>query len=145
MSDLASILLTPANRDQVLAECVEIIDQRVSAGGLLIRATYSALGKLSPGFTRRATEKLLPAFCDALDPLYQQFRLSGDADFTGFLLANDAAVVDRLLSVTDRRVDGIDNSVVRGAYVRLRPRAETEVHAALPAIAEMTARRVQRA
>jgi hypothetical protein len=137
---LADIVLTAANKDALVADCVKLTESRIaSRGGLrgaAVKTGIAVLKKARPDILQRAVQALLPEFVTALDPLYQDFAAAPArgrrSDFSQFLQQHSDGAVEALLGVTDARVERVHNSAVKSVYARLRGGAEHEVGAALP-------------
>ena len=137
MPALADIVLTAANKDALVADCVKLTENRIAGRGGVRRAAVktgvAVLKKARPDILQRAVQVLLPDFVGALDPLYQDFSVRPDPDdFGRFLERRSDAAVGALLGVTDARVARMQTKAVRSVYKRLRGGAEHEVGAALP-------------
>lgn len=117
---------------------MRLIETQVAARGGLrgmsLKTGLAVLKAARPGVLERAVQRLLPEFIDALEPLYQAFRASSDRDFAVFLGKHGRDATQALLAVADLRVREA-SPAVQGAYARLRKLAESEVEAALPAVA----------
>lgn len=145
MPALADIVLTAANKDGLLADCVKLTESRIAGRGGLrgaaVKTGVAVLKKARPDILQRAVQVLLPEFVGALDPLYQDFSaafsvdLSGKpagGDFGAFLRQRSGDAVEAMLGVTDARVARVQNAAIKSVYARLRGGAEQEVGAALP-------------
>lgn len=121
----------------MVANCTRLIEQRVADnGGVLVRTTFQLLRTAWPDFVPRAVNRLLPEFIRALEPLYQRYRAQDGVQFNEFLTRHSDEAAQALLAVTDKRVEQTGNRMVMGAYGRLRPRAEQQVIAAVPALGQ---------
>lgn len=137
MPALADIVLTAANKDALLADCVKLTESRIAdrggVRGTAVKAAVAMVRKAIPDILQRAVGLLLPEFVVALDPLYQEFAAApAGADFGHFLQRRSDAAVGAVLGVTDARAAKVKNAVVKSVYARLRGNAEHEVGAALP-------------
>ena len=137
MPALADIVLTAANKDALVADCVKLTESRIAGrGGLRGAAVKTGVGllkKARPDILQRAVQILLPEFVGALDPLYQDFSARpGRDDFAAFLQRRSGDAVEAMLGVTDARVARVHNAAIKSVYARLRGGAEHEVDAALP-------------
>ena len=136
---LRDALLTPEKKATVINECVSLIDEQVAAkgglSGLAVKAAYSAVKGIKPGFIAQVVDKLLPEFADALDPIWEEGAQKGDP--AGHLVGNRSRVADALLSVTDAKSKNAKSAVVRGSYEKLRSSAKKHVEEAVPALAKL--------
>ena len=141
---LTDLLLAPQRRQQLIVDCVQLIEahveQRGGLKGMALKTGMAMLKKAKPALLPRATALLLPEFVAALEPLHQEFRASGGADFRGFMLSRSDAATLALLQVADARIDESDSAAVKSTYFRLRGSAEIEVAAAIPRLAELIGR-----
>lgn len=141
MNPLESTLPTSDRREQLIADCVRLIESQVASRGPIRRIALGAglavLEAIKPRALHRAVANLLPDFATALDPLYQRFLASKRVDFSQFLAEHPAEAVAALIAVTDQRARASANAVIRATYERLRGGAETEVRNALPALGRM--------
>ena len=66
MATLKDILLVPANRPKVIADCTKLIDEEVdSKGGLTgfaIKAAYALVKAVKPGFITEAVDHMVDDF-----------------------------------------------------------------------------------
>lgn len=146
MQSLLEVLLAPAQRDIVVNQVVDLIENHVASRsglrGMSLKTGLAMLKKAKPGILPRATQKLLPEFVEALDPLYQTYRQDQGTDFAAFLIAQKSAAIRTLLQTTDARVAQA-SPTTQSVYQRLRGGAEAELTAAFPALAELLARHVR--
>lgn len=147
MAALADIVLAPAKKDALMAECVGLAEDQVASRGglrgLTVRAGLKMIKAARPDIMQRAVNRLLPEFLAALEPLYQEYASSvarQGQDFAAFLGGRPQAAVAALLGVADARVALNPNAAVKSIYARLRGGAEHEVGAALPRFAELLSR-----
>lgn len=143
MGSLADILLAPARKDALVADCVQLIEQHVAGrGGLKGVGLKTAVGVLKaakPDILARAMQRLLPDCAAALDARYQTSRREG-RDFGAELLNREDETCSALLRVADQRVAASQNAAARKVYARLRGSAEDEVKLILPRLAPLIAR-----
>ena len=136
---LSEKLMDASKRSQVIDDCCRLIDEEVSSkgglSGLAVKAGYAAVKGVKPGFVAHVVERLLPEFADKLDPLWSEGVEKGNPE--GHLTANRSRAADALLSVTDAKAKGSSNSVVRGAYDKLRGSAKKHVEEAVPRLSRL--------
>lgn len=146
MSSLAHDLQLDSRPDELVAQCLALIHRQIDSGGRLrrmsLRAALAILDSIRPQALNRLIHRLLPAFAEALDPLYVQFSESQRDEFSPFLMTHSAPAVAALLGVADSQVAHSGHTALRAAYKRLRPGAENEVRAALPGLAELISARL---
>jgi hypothetical protein len=140
MTALPDVLTEASKKDAVILDCVELIDAEVrdksGISALVIKAAYSTVKGIKPGFIQEVVAHLLPDFAQALDPLYQDAKTQGRpvADFFG---SNTSKVADALLSITDARAARAKNPMVKGTYEKLRGQAKKNVESAVPRLGKM--------
>jgi len=136
---LRDTLLDESKKTAVVADCCTLVDEEVATkgglSGLAVKAGYAAVKGVKPGFIREVVEKLLPEFCDKLDPLWDEAK--GTADAVKFMGDQRARVADALLSVTDGKIKSAKSSLVRGTYDKLRGSAKKNVEEAVPRLARL--------
>jgi hypothetical protein len=148
MPALADIVLTANNQNALIADSVQLIEDRIAARGglrgIAMKTSLSLLKAARPDMLTRAMRVLLPEFVSVLDPLYQDFAAASakdrQGDFASFLRSRSDLAVAALLGVTDARAARAQNPLVKSVYGRLRGGAESEVEAALPDFAKILSR-----
>jgi hypothetical protein len=143
MGSLGEALTNEAKKSEVVDACCEVIDQEVAdkggLSGLAIKAGYSAIKGVKPGFVRKVVSDLLPEFATALDPIYQEGVKAGQPAGSYFE-ANSGRVADALLAITDAKAGRSQSGVVKGTYDKLRGTAKKNVEAAVPRLGKLIAR-----
>jgi hypothetical protein len=127
-------------RHQVVDDAVKVLDAEVSdkggLGGLAIKAAFSVVKGIKPGFIRDVVDTLLPDFLKALDPIYQESVTAGKRPGE-YLKAHAGRVADALLSITDARAARAERPVIKSTYEKLRPSAKKHVESAAPRLASL--------
>jgi hypothetical protein len=135
MKSLVESLLSPADRAALQADTVAMVEQfiakRGGLKGMAYKTGYAMLKKARPGIVERATERMLPDFLAALEPLYREFQTAPTADFAAFLQQHTGRAVRSLLGVADARAAKASDNV-RRTYDKFRDGAEDEVTRLLP-------------
>lgn len=135
----SDILNDQNKKDSVVADCVKLIDEQVSAksgmGGMVWKTAYGAVKGVMPGYIEGAVERLMPECLPALDSMWSEGVQTGNP--VEYLSQNRSRTADALLGITDARIEKTNNGVVRGAYKQLRGSAKSEVEAAVPGIAKI--------
>ncbi|AZG45990.1 DUF6918 family protein [Gordonia insulae] len=134
MSDsLLSLLDT--DRAGVVGDLAVVIDAEVSdqkgLSGAAVKTAYAAAQKVKPGVVKSATDKMLPDFLSALQPLWDS-KPAGVA-FGDHLVANSDTAAEALLTVTDDQASTAKPALAK-AYNSLRGKAKGYVVAALPRV-----------
>ncbi|HRG97955.1 MAG TPA: hypothetical protein PLR99_17000 [Polyangiaceae bacterium] len=140
MPTLSEVLTNEAKKSQVIKDCCELIDAEVKdksgISGLAIKAGFSAVKGIKPGFVEHAVEDLLPEFARVLDPLFQDAKGASRTAHEHFS-AHSAKVADALLQITDAKATRAKNTIAKGAYEKLRGTAKKNVEAAAPRLGKM--------
>lgn len=132
-------------REAVVADCVKLIDQQVSAkkgmGGMAMKAAYGTVKGIGAGYISGAVERLLPEVLSALDPMWAEGVEAGDP--VAHLTDHQAQTADRVLSVTDTRAEKTSNGVIRSVYSNFRKSVKGDVESAVPGLAQIIGQRLQ--
>ncbi len=138
---LQEILLAPATRPQVLADCHALLEQEVGSmsgiSGTAVKLAYKTVITFAPGHVRFMVESLLPHMVDKLQPFWSDFSTSGGSEFGDYLAKRGEEVSEALLSVTDARAEASDRPTIIKAYSSVRGSAARHVEAALPQVGTM--------
>jgi len=133
---LQDILLAPDTRPQVVADCLTLIQQEVSAksgiSGTAVKLAYKTVNAFASGYLQHMVESLLPDMADKLEPYWADFAASGASGFGDYLVKRGDEVCEALLSVTDARAAASDRPTIIKAYRGVRGGAAKHVAAALP-------------
>ncbi len=140
MSTLPEILTNEAKKGLVVDDCCALIDAEVKdkggISGLAIKAGYSAVKGVKPGFVRNVVTDLLPEFARVLDPMFQEAK-QASKPVSDFFSARSAEVAEALLALTDEKAKHSKNGMVRGTYDKLRGTAKKNVEAAVPRLGKL--------
>ena len=138
MPSLAQRLIQNHRREQLIDEVSDLVhfqvENQTGLRRLGLKAAIAVLNAIQSNAVRHVVSDLLPKFADALDPLFQEFHRSSGRDFSDFLRQHPEETVNALISVTDERAESFGHAAVSKVDARLRPTAENEVRAALPAL-----------
>ncbi|QDP96099.1 hypothetical protein FOE78_09480 [Microlunatus elymi] len=133
---LSEKLLAEPARTAVISDLVVVVEQEVGEkkgiSGTAVKAGYGAVRKVMPDLSKRAVVRLLPDCAVALDPFWDDFRTSGEAEFGKYLAGRGDEASQALLAVTDAKVAATSREVIKKAYKPLRGKAGDHVQAALP-------------
>ena len=128
-----------AVRKEIAADCTQLIDRIVSAKsgltGLAFKATYGVVKGIGADYVPGAINRLLPETCAALDPIWEEGKQKGDP--VTYLSDRKDRTADIILSTTDTRIANNGNSVIKGAYNKLRKSVKGDVAAAVPELAQI--------
>lgn len=135
MASLREMLGSGDKRQRVIEDSLDVAEAEVNdksgLSGIAIKTAYKVVKGVSPGFLRQAVDHMLDQFLDALDPIYQE-AVSRGVPPAQHLQANADRAADALLSITDARAKSAKNTLVKGAYDKLRGSAKKHVVAAMP-------------
>ena len=141
MATLQEMLLAPAIRPTVVADCEDLVTDQVAelsgVTGAAMKLAYNTVRKFDANHIHGMIETILPNVADALQPYWAQFSeefTPSSGDFGGFLAAREDEVAEALLAITDRRRDNSVRPTIVKAYNTIRGRASKQVKAALPAL-----------
>jgi hypothetical protein len=140
MATLTEVLNDETKKGQVVKDCCDLIEAEVKdkggISGLAIKAGYSTVKGIKPGFIEKAVTDLLPDFAKALDPLCDDAR-AASKPVADYFSANAPKVADALLAITDAKADRAKSGVAKSAYEKLRGSAKKNVEAAAPRLGRM--------
>jgi hypothetical protein len=141
MATLQEMLLAPAIRPTVVADCEDLVTDQVAelsgVTGAAMKLAYNTVRKFDANHIHGMIETILPNVADALQPYWAQFSeefTPSSGDFGGYLAAREEDVAEALLAITDRRRDNSVRPTIVKAYNTIRGRASKQVKAALPAL-----------
>ncbi len=145
MANLSDVLNDDSKKNQIVDECVVLLDAEVSdkggISGFAIKAGYGAVKGIRPGFVRHVVSDLLPEFANGLSPLIAEAQDKGSA-IGKYLEQNASRVADALLAITDAKAQRAKNAVVKGAYDKLRGMAKKNVESAVPRLGKLVEKHV---
>jgi hypothetical protein len=140
MASLVEALTEEGKKKDVVRDCCELIDAEVKdkggISGLAIKAGYSTVKGIKPGFIEKAVEDLLPEFAKVLDPIYADAK-SQNKSAADFFASNPSRVADALLSITDDKAARAKSGVAKSAYDKLRGSAKKNVEQAVPRLGKL--------
>jgi hypothetical protein len=143
MATLAEVLTSDEKKAAVVEDCCTLIDQEVAdkggLSGLAIKAGYSAVKGIKPGFVKHVVGDLLPEFAKVLEPVYAEAKAS-NGGVSAFFSNHSGRVADALLSITDGKAEKSNSGVVKGTYQKLRGTAKKNVEAAVPRLGKLIER-----
>jgi hypothetical protein len=140
MASLVEALTDESRKNNVVKDCCDLIDAEVKdkggISGLAIKAGYSTVKGIKPGFVEKAVEDLLPEFARVLDPIYSDAK-AANKPVSDFFSSNPSRVADALLSITDAKASRAKSGVAKSAYDKLRNSAKKNVEAAVPRLGRL--------
>lgn len=144
---LADILLADDYRDTVVERISAVIEEQVAnrkgfAGAGLRTAIKMAKATRGDTVVSEAVNRLLPDYCEALEPHFQQFRDSDETDFPAFVKAREDVIAEDMVAVIDRRAEKSNHQTFRKMHKQLRSTVGGEVRVALPHLAQLVQARL---
>jgi hypothetical protein len=140
MATLKERLGGTEKRQQVIDEACLVLDAEVAdksgLSGIAVKAAFSLIKGVKPGFIRQAVDHLLDDFLDVLEP-FQREAIEQRKTPGAHLQAEAARVAEALLAVTDAKAKRAENPVVMKTYEKLRPSAKKHVEAAAPRLGRL--------
>lgn len=136
---LSDGLSNPNKKSVIVADCTKLLDTQVAnmggVSGLGLKAAYSVVKGIRPTYCKDAIEGLLPQSLNALDPIWSEGIQGGNP--AGHLTQNRDRAANALLAITDARIEKSNNTIVKGAYTKLRNSAKKHVEDAIPGLAKI--------
>ena len=130
--------------DQVVKDCVEIVRDEVTQkrgmSGVVIKTGFKLIEKVRPNILDDLFYSLLPAFIERLKPFYDDYQSHGQnssVELSAYLISRATDVASSLLTVTDMRAQKSKMKTLVSAYKKLRPLAQEQIVAALPALTRL--------
>jgi hypothetical protein len=140
MATLSEVLTSSEKKAAVVEDCLVIIQQEVDdksgLSGMAIKAGYTAVKSIRPGFLKQVVNDLLPEIARAVEPIYDEAKKKG-AKTSEHFVANAGRASDALLAITDGRAQRTKSGVVKATYERLRGTAKRNVEAAIPRLGKL--------
>ena len=141
MGALKDKMLAPGVRANVLADCVQVIEEEVAGKGgitgLAIKGAYKMVKAVGPNIVREAMDGLLNDFTGRLEPFFDEWQQKGAGTPLGsYLSSRSGQVANALLGITDDRAKRASGTLKK-AYETLRPTGQKHVEEAVPRIARV--------
>ena len=139
---LPEILLSDERREEVVRDCVNLVDtevgRRKGVSGFAIRNGYKMVKKLNGGkMIPTAVNDLLPEFAVAIEPFHAAYRSTNSTSFASYISGREGELSDALLSITDEKAQHAQNRVLKGVYDKLRPTAKRNLDESMPEVARL--------
>ena len=147
MGALSDVIQDQTRRRAVVDDGIRAIEAEVASkrglSGMAVKAGFKVVRGIKPGFIGMALDHLLDDFSARIDPFYDQWRDGGSkGQLRDHFVANNAAIANALLGVTDARAQNAKNKAVKKAYDKLRPQGVEHVKAAMPRVGDLVAKHV---
>jgi hypothetical protein len=140
MSTLVEAIGKDPIRQQVIADCVDLIDAQVKQKGMLIRSAYTTIKAIKRKFVPETVDALLDDWLGKIQPHYDKWAAAKSSTFTDYVVARSDDVAEDLLSVTDERAAKTSHSTAKKMYARMRDGAKKNVVEAIPELAKLIER-----
>ena len=139
MKQLKDLVTEEASRQQVIQDCVALIDAEVKSksglGGVAVKAAYAVVKAIHPKIIIESVNSLLDDFIGQLQQFYGRYQEEGaSGSLESYLQRRPGEVAEALLSITDQRARRATNKTLVKAYNKLRPKGKVHVEAAVPGI-----------
>ena len=133
---LADLVGVDPNRSEVVAACVELVDQEVKAKkgikGVAIKGAYGTVKRIKPRFVGETVDALFDDWLARMQPHFEAWQDAGNGSFSEYVAAHADEVADDLLKVTDERAATSKHKTATRLYNKLRPKAKIDVASAAP-------------
>ncbi|MCX7594753.1 MAG: hypothetical protein N2235_13510 [Fischerella sp.] len=144
---LSDELLNPNKRSMVVDDCCNMIEAQLASksgiSGMALKTAFAALKGIKPGYIPYVVDLLLPECFTALDPIWSEGVEKGDP--VEHMIASRSRTADALLSVTDAKAKNVKRQIVRGTYEKLRSSAKQHVEEAVPDLAKVIDKHINKA
>jgi hypothetical protein len=146
MPNLADILRAE-KRPAVIADCVKLVDEEVSAkkglSGVAIKGAYGAVKAIKPGIVTEMVDSLLDDWVARLEPHFQAWQAGAGGNLADFLSGRADQGGEDLLAVTDERAQRTKHKTAKKIYDKLRPSAKRNVSAGVPRLGALVERHLR--
>jgi hypothetical protein len=145
---LAEKLTVEPKREQVVTDCVGLIDAEVKSkgglSGIAVKGAYGVVKTVKPRFVAEVVDGMLDEWVAKLEPFYATWQAeAGGKGFGDYLVARHGDAAEALLEVTDGRAKVSKNGSVRKMYEKMRPSAKKHVEEALPRLGALIERQAK--
>ena len=127
-------------RQQVVADCVDLIDAQVKQKGFVIKSAYATIKAIKKRFVPEVVDSLLDEWLGKLQPHYDKWAAAKQGSFSDHVIARSDDVAEDLLSVTDARAQKTSHTTAKKMYQRMRDTAKKNVVEAIPELSRMIER-----
>ena len=127
-------------REQVIAECCDLIDHQVKQKGFMMKTAYATIKAIKKKFIPEVVDALLDDWLGKIQPHYEKWQAQTGTSFSDFIVARSDDVAEDLLSVTDQRAQSTSHTTAKKMYMRMRDSAKRNVIEAIPALSRLIER-----
>ena len=142
MSTLVEQIGKPPKREQVIEDCVALIDAQVKQKGFVIKSAYATIKAIKKRFVPEVVDSLLDDWLGKIQPHYDKWSATKPSTLADFLVARSDDVAEDLLSVTDARAEKTSHTTAKKMYLKMRDGAKKNVVEAIPDLARMIEKHV---
>ncbi len=140
---LVEQLARPPRREQVIKECVELIDAQVKSKGFIIKSAYATIKTIKKGFVSETVDSLLDEWLEKIQPHYEKWQATKPSSFSDYVIARSDDVAEDLLKVTDGRAERTSHTTAKKMYGKMRDGAKKHVVEAIPSLAKVIEKNLQ--
>jgi len=137
MSSLVEQIGQPPKRENVIEDCVALIDAQVKQKGFVIKSAYATIKAIKKRFVPEVVDALLNDWLGKIQPHYDKWAATKPSSLSDFLVARSDDVAEDLLSVTDARAEKTSHTTAKKMYFKMRNGAKKDVVEAIPDLAKM--------
>ena len=127
-------------RQQVVADCVDLIDAQVKQKGFVIKSAYATIKAIKKRFVPEVVDGLLDDWLQKLQPHHDKWSAAKQGSFSDYVISRSDDVAEDLLSVTDARAQKTSHTTAKKMYQRMRDTAKKNVVEAIPELSRMIER-----
>jgi hypothetical protein len=127
-------------RQQIVADCVDLIDAQVKQKGFVIKSAYATIKAIKKRFVPEVVDGLLDDWLQKLQPHYDKWSAAKQGSFADYVISRSDDVAEDLLSVTDARAQKTSHTTAKKMYQRMRDTAKKNVVEAIPELSRMVER-----
>lgn len=137
MTSLVETIAKGPNRQAVITDCVELIDEQVKQKGFVIKSAYAAIKAIKKTFVAETVDSMLDEWLGKIQPYHDKWAAAKSSTLTAFLVSRGDEVAEDLLAVTDARAERTSHTTAKKMYGRMRDGAKKNVVEAIPALGRM--------
>src|SRR5262245_4252559 len=142
MASLVEQIGKPPKREQVIEDCVTLIDAQVKQKNFVVKSAYAMIKGIKKKFIPEVVDALLDDWLNRLQPHYDKWAQAKTSSLPDFLVARSDDVAEDLLKVTDDRAERTSHTTAKKMYQKMRGGAKKDVIEAIPALAKMIEKHV---
>ncbi len=147
MGALSEVIKDPARRRAIIDDGVRVVEAEVASkrgmSGMAVKAGFRVVKGVKPGIIGEALNSFLDQFADRVDPYYDLCQEQGGS-LRAYFVANSDAIADDLLGIVDARAERAKHRTLKKAYFKLRPQGKKHTVEAMPAVAGLVERHVNK-